>query len=124
MEDGLDALDDALHQLQQALSGAALQHCTDAAAAPILSEARARAPVRHGDVRNNLGTVSQHTETSATTTVQVAQSGPGGVAHEAIFLEYGTSSMPAQPFMRQAFESAKAGAIAGFNDALRANLPS
>jgi HK97 gp10 family phage protein len=119
----MDDLNAALARLQVSLSGEALQRCTEAAAAPILREAERLAPVgATRAVEDGLEAVSTHTATSATTAVQVAGSGPGGEAHEAVFLEYGTSRMPAEPFMRPAFESAKDEAVRAFENALSAQL--
>ena len=117
-----DDLDAALAGLSQALAGAAMQHCTDAAAGVILARAQVLAPVDSGSMREHLGIVSHHTQHSATSGVQVADSAPGGSEHAAIFLEYGTVNMPARPFMRPAFESTKAQALAAFEAALQANL--
>lgn len=122
MAAGTHQLDAVLAQLINGLSGPALQHCTQAAAAPIVAQAQQRAPVLRGDVRDRIGTVSSHTETSATTAVQVAESGPNGVAHEAIFLEYGTARMAAQPFMRPALAAAQGDALGAFAAALKSNL--
>lgn len=120
--DGLDELRTALQGVATTLAGEALQQCTQAAAQHILDQALQRVPVLRGDVHDLLGLLSHHGATTATTAVQVAQSGPGGVAHEAIFLEYGTQNMPAQPFMRPAFEAAKAAALQAFADTLETNL--
>ena len=122
MTDGFEQLDAALAAFGFALSGAQLQACTQAAAAPILAQAQQRVHVRRGDVLNRLGTVSHHSATSATTAVQVADSGPGGAAHEAIFLEYGTSKSAAMPFMRPALVAAQDAAIPAFTAAFQTNL--
>lgn len=120
--EGLDEFHSALNDVASALAGQALQQCTRAAAQLILDEALQRVPVLRGDVHDLLGLLSHHGPTTATTAVQVAQSGPGGVAHEAIFLEYGTEHMAPQPFMRPAFEAAQAAALQAFADILEANL--
>jgi len=118
------ALDDALAGLLQALQGDVLQQCTQAAAAPLLQQAQQRVPVASGLVRNHLAAVSHHSANSASTAVQVLDSGPGGAAHAAIFVEYGTAHMPAQPFMRTAFAAAHDQALAAFTAALQARLGS
>ena len=110
----LAALDAALDAVLGSLSGEKLQALTEAAAQPILSDAIARAPVLRGDVHDALGLLSLHSSTSASTVIQVADSGPVGTAHEAVFLEYGTSRMRAKPFLRPAFENNKAEAVAIF----------
>lgn len=119
---GLSDLQRQLGALGLGLSGEHLQACTEAAAAPILREAQARVPVATGDLRGHLETQSQHSQSHASTTVQVAQSGRGGAAHEAVFLEYGTSHMPARPFMRPAFEAAKEEAAQAFTNELKRQI--
>lgn len=120
--DSLAELDQALRQLVQQLDGAALQAITEPAARLILAEAEQRVSRRTGETLTNLEVVSRHTATSATSTVQVANSGPGGTDRQAIFLEYGTVHMPAQPFMRPAFEAAKTTALQALENGLQDQL--
>jgi HK97 gp10 family phage protein len=44
---------------------------------------------------------------AAVATVEIQRSGPDGTEHYAIFQEFGTSKMPAQPFFRTGIEAAK-----------------
>ncbi len=122
MGEDVDALDAALAAVSSALTGSGLQACTDAAAVPILKAVKERAPDRTGNLLNHIDTISTHAGSTATTSVQVDGSGPGGSAREAIFLEYGTSKMAAKPFMRPAFESSKQQALAKFEEQLSHQL--
>lgn len=115
-DNGLGALDKRILEIVAALSGDSLRSCTEAAAQPILEDARAGASqhARTGDVVKNLALVSTSTESSATTAVEVLDSERGGSAHEAVFEEYGTSKQVARPFLRPAFEKRKPEARAAF----------
>lgn len=119
---GIDALQGQLAALAASLSGEHLQACTEAAAQPILREAMARVPVDTGAMRGHLETQSQRSRGHASTTVQVAKSGPDGEEHAAVFLEYGTHHMPARPFMRPAFEAAKEEALQAFTTTLKSQI--
>lgn len=119
---GLDHLDAAIAGVLASISGEALARATDAAAQPILQQALQRVPVRTGNTREHLQVVTHHDQHSATSTVEVANSQPGGEAHDAVFLEYGTSHMPAEPFMRPAFVAGQAAAVEAFVNSLQSDL--
>lgn len=121
---GLTELDLAVLRLSGAIDGTALQAATLAAAKPMLATARQLVAVSTGNLREHIGIASGHTASSAYANVQVAQSQPGGVAHDAIFLEFGTVHAAARPFMRPAFEVNKDHAAAEFTAALTAQLTS
>lgn len=120
--DGLDDLDQALATLVGALDGASLQACTDAAAQPVLQEALQRVPRRSGETAAHITTSGHHGAHSATTAIEVADSGPGGGVHKAVFLEYGTVNMPAEPYMRPAFEIRKNEALQVLEQQLQGKL--
>lgn len=120
--DGLEDLDRAFAGLQQALSGAQLQACTDAAAQPILQDAQQRVPRRTGETAHHLVARGSHSATSATTAIEVLDSWQGGEIHKAVFVEYGTENMPAEPFMRPAFETRQQVAVQTFEQAVTALL--
>lgn len=82
-----------------------------AAAKVIEAEVRARAPVNTGTLVASLDKKSSLRQSKASATIQVERSGPEGTEHYAIFQEYGTSKMPAHPFMRPGFEAAKQSAL-------------
>lgn len=120
--DGLEDLDQALAGVVAALSGEQLQACTQAAAQPILRDAEQRIPRRTGETAQHLVTRSQHTERSATTSIEVLESAAGGQEHQAVFLEYGTEHMAPRPFMRPAFEVGREPAVQTFEQKLQENL--
>lgn len=117
-----DDLDDAIAGLSKALQGASLQACTQAAANVFLNQAKSLIPVDSGVMRDHLEVISHHSQNSAASAVQVANSAKGGAQHAAIFLEYGTQHMQAHPFMRPAFESKKTEAAQAFERALQNTL--
>jgi HK97 gp10 family phage protein len=123
---GLPALQQILQGMQRALGTESLRACTAAAAQPILFEAQQRAPVRTGAVRAALQVVTPNSprRNSSSSVVQVANSGPGGATHEAIFSEYGTEKQAARPFLRPAFETQKQAAVEAFAAQLARNLQS
>lgn len=100
---GLDELAASLAALQRALSPALLQADALAAVQPMLADAQATIPSRTGKTKHLLHAVARASSHGATATVEVANSGPGRPGHDAIFLEYGTANMAAQPFLRPAF---------------------
>jgi HK97 gp10 family phage protein len=105
-----DDLASQLAALNQSL-GAATQEAAMAAATVIEAEVRARAPVNTGALVASLDNKSARRQAQASATIQVEHSGPDGTEHYAIFQEYGTSNMPAHPFMRPGFEAAQQTAI-------------
>ena len=105
---GIDALDAALGRVGNDLAGASLQPLLRQALAPTAEYARTHVAVETGEVRNAIAVTSRHTARSATASVEVLGSGPGGPAHEAVFLEYGTSKMSAEPFLRPALAATQA----------------
>lgn len=121
---GLQNLELVLQGMQRGLSGVSLQQCTAAAAQPMLQEAKTRAPVLTGAVREALQVVTApgRRGSQASSTVEVAHSGPGGPTREAIFAEYGTSKQAARPFMRPAFDFTQQQAVAAFAEQLAHNL--
>lgn len=108
---GIDALDAALAKVGSDLSGASLEQLMREALAPTAEHARAHVAVQTGEVRGAIAVTSRHRANSATAAVEVLGSQPGGPAHEAVFLEYGTSKMAAEPFLRPAL-AATQGAVA------------
>jgi HK97 gp10 family phage protein len=89
-------------KLADALPGIVMQ-----AAAIVEAEIAARAPVDTGVLVHSLDAKSERRQTSASATVQIERSGPDGTEHYAIFNEFGTSKMRAQPFFRPGIEAAR-----------------
>lgn len=77
------------------------------AAEIVEAEIAARAPVDTGALVRSLDAKADRRQTSASATVQIERSGPDGTEHYAIFQEFGTSTMPAQPFFRPGIEAAR-----------------
>ena len=99
---GIDDLDAALERLGGALSGEQLEALLRRAVEPTAEHARTHVAVRTGEVREAIEVTGRHTRNTATASVEVMDSAPGGIAREAIFLEFGTSKMAAEPFLRPA----------------------
>ena len=116
-----DDLSNALQSLNAKLA-AATQDAAMAAAKVIEFEIRARAPVLTGALVASLDNKSQRRVASASATVQVERSGPDGTEHYAIFQEFGTSKMPAHPFMRPGFAAAQSSALAAAENVLKNSL--
>lgn len=77
------------------------------AATVVEAEIRMRAPVDTGRLVASLDAKADRRKNTASATVQIERSGPDGTEHYAIFQEFGTSRMPAQPFFRPGVEAAK-----------------
>lgn len=136
MDDGLDALDAALSHLASGLTGASLKAACEAAANPILTTARSLVPVGptsaenerlyggyEGALRDSLHTEVIASESKVTVKLIAGGKVNGADVYYAHFVEFGTSRMPATPFMRRAFETAKIAALDAFENSLEANLP-
>ena len=121
----LDQLDAMTRDLQAAAAPALA-----AALTPMLAEAVFRVPHRTGDLARHLRASASPTPTGAAGVVEVADSAPGGAAHEAVFIEYGHHTcagehvrwVPPQPFMRPAFDAAAPAVVQRFADGLSASL--
>ncbi|MGI4849322.1 MAG: HK97-gp10 family putative phage morphogenesis protein [Janthinobacterium lividum] len=85
----------------------ALPEIVMAAADIVEAEIRQRAPVDTGDLVKSLDAKADRRKDSASATVQIERSGPDGTEHYAVFQEFGTSRMPAQPFFRPGVEAAR-----------------
>lgn len=84
-----------------------LPEITLAGAAIVEAEIAARAPRDTGALAASLDAKADHRRGSASATVAVEHSDKGGAEHYAIYLEYGTSKMPAEPFFRPGVEASK-----------------
>jgi HK97 gp10 family phage protein len=99
-----------LHEAVQQLSSQLNQHLpamVQQAAQLIEADIQMRMPQDSGALKRAV----QHTVTrqslQATAEVFIADSAPGGAHHYAVFQEYGTQHLPAQPFMRPAVLAAR-----------------
>jgi HK97 gp10 family phage protein len=103
-----DALDAALARVAASISGEQLEQLARQALAGTAEHARGHVAVETGEVRNAIAVTGHYSATKATAAVEVLGSGPGGPAREAIFLEFGTSKMAAEPFLRPALAATQA----------------
>lgn len=103
---GLAELQAALANLKADLSRQ-LPDIVVEAAGTVKDEIQSRMHVDSGQLEQSLEVVNTHRENSATATVQIDESGPEQNQHYAIYQEYGTSRMPAQPFFRPGVQAAK-----------------
>lgn len=95
---------------------AALPIVVSSAAALVMNEISSRAPVDTGALRAHVGEVETTGGTYASATVQVGDSAEGGIEHYAIYVEFGTSHMPARPFFRPGVEASRTAVLAFLED--------
>lgn len=107
MATDMESLDQAIQALQQRMTDA-LPGIVAAAADVLESEIQPRMPVNTGKLASALDTTISAGKRRASATVQVEQSSPDQPVHYAIFKEYGTAHMPAEPFFRPGVEAAQA----------------
>lgn len=103
---GLAELTANINALNKQLSDA-LPDIVMQAALIVEEEIRQRAPVDTGELVRSLDAKADRRMASASATVQIERSGLDGTEHYAIFNEFGTSKMPAQPFFRPGIEAAR-----------------
>lgn len=146
---GLDETIAALRALPRALSGrngGPIRKALFAAAKPFRDEARQRVRVRSGNLRDNIiirrdrnpaasGATERYTVTIRTRRRKYANNKVNrrlnraggryedwGNAYYGKFLEFGTSRMPAYPFLRPTFENKKTVAVDTFAENLRKSV--
>lgn len=118
---GLDDLDKALTALTAQVAEGVLAG-TVAAGEEIYQEVERRAK---GTIKSNITLKTRRTKSGgAWGIIQVDQSGPDQPERHALFLEYGTSRMAAQPFMRPGFEAARQRAIDKFTESFSQKVKS
>ena len=104
---GLGQLQALLSGAIQALDGDSMQAAALAAAQVLAADIAARIPVRSGHLRGALRIRPAPAAAGrGAATVEIADSGKGGANHAAVYVEYGTSHSPAEPFMRAGFAAA------------------
>lgn len=127
------ALTDVLLDLDLAVSESVLRQAAVAGAREIFNEVRLRAPVDKGiyegkQGKHPFGFLRDHILIAYDEEVSV----PGRIASYIVtwskdafygrFLEFGTSKMAAQPFLRPAFEAKKAAAAAAVNEVIQVKV--
>jgi len=95
--DGMDGLLAKLQELASKATPAQLRAALMAGALPIQTAAVQKAPVLTGTLRRSI-----HTETSETSDGAIARIGTN--VEYAIYQEFGTRRMRAQPYLRPAFD--------------------
>ena len=113
--DGLKELDEALSQLPKATAKSVLRRTAIRALAPVIADARARVPVDEGDLKASLKVstklskrqqrINAKSVAEGKSSVQL-YAGAAALPH-AHLVEFGTSTMAPQPFMRPAWDSKK-----------------
>lgn len=111
---GLKELDRALQELAWPAARRALRKGMRQGANVVRDEARAKAPVRTGNLKRKIRTRERSEEAG---NMRFAVEVPRG-AFYGLFLEYGTSKMAAKPFMRPAAENKTEAAVTKMRDAL------
>lgn len=119
---GLRELARKLKQMPVELRGKTLNAALRKGAKEIASEAQRRVPVRDGVLQRSIvirkaRVINPNNEASQTVSVR-KNAKSGGNPYYASFVEFGTSKMPARPFMRPAFESRNGDALAVFKTEL------
>lgn len=113
--EGLKELDRALSQLPKATAKNVLRRTAIRALAPVIADAKLRVPVDEGDLRDSLkvaGKLSKRQQRKNAKAVAEGKAavqlyaGPAALPH-AHLVEFGTSHMPPQPFMRPAWDANK-----------------
>ena len=130
---GLKELQKALAELPQGIARNVLRGAVNAGATVIKAEAKVRAPALSGILKRSLYQKQIREKSNLllqTFFVGVRQGRSSkktkkGVldAFYARFVEFGTSKMPAHPFMRPAFEAKKEAAVQAIKDYLTKRIP-
>lgn len=133
---GLRELSDALKALPKKLERRVLKAALMTGAREIANEAKLRVPFRTGAVRRNIRARPGRPDQGHNATVIVSVRKLTGRQISRLkakgkrvddpfhwrFVEFGTSKMPARPFMRPAFESKKVSAAHSIKDALKRRI--
>lgn len=113
--DGLKELDAALAQLPKATGKAVLRRTAVRALAPVIAEARQLVPVDQGALKASLKITTKLSKRQQRLNARAVAEGKSSVQlyagpaalPSAHLIEFGTSKMAAQPFMRPAWDSKK-----------------
>lgn len=103
---GLDELTGSIEELKIRLHES-LPQIVLAAANIVFDEINGRIPRDTGDLAGHLDETENNPGSASFVTVEIGQSGPGGIEHKGIFLEYGTSKMAARPFFRPGVDASR-----------------
>jgi HK97 gp10 family phage protein len=131
--DGLSALGKRMQGLSEDVNNRIARAATAAGAAVIRKAAQAKVPVDTGNLKKNVivkrlpkgesSLTSEHIVTVRQGKLTDKQKGSGlQDAFYGRFVEFGTAKMPAQPFMRPAFDEKKQEAVEAIKDRLAVRL--
>lgn len=131
--EGLKALQDELLQLPEKVGGKVLQGALSAAALPIVNDAKARVPQAHkayklygrgvanpGWLRERV--IRKKVKNSSNSAEVIVTVKDKWQSYFWRFIEFGTSKMPAHPFLRPAFEAKSREALDRFSEKLAAGI--
>ena len=121
---GAKELNDILEQLPAALAKGILRKAMREAARPILKRAKENCPVDSGELRRSLK-IRAIKRNSAGRVGVVVSTDKGffkGDTFYGAFLEFGTSRMPARPYIRPAFDTEHANSIRIVGEEIAAGL--
>jgi HK97 gp10 family phage protein len=110
---GADKLLAALKDLEPKLAKGVLSKAMRAGAKPILETAKAMAPVDTGDLRRSLKirAIKRNRKGRVGVVISTDKGFFKGDTFYAAFHEFGTSRMPARPFIRPAFDAHKVSSV-------------
>lgn len=121
---GLDKLNQELKLLPEDFRTKALNSAVRAAAVDPMLEAKLLVPKKSGNLASAIyvAKVKSASKWIGKYSVKIKKKGNKGYAYYAHMVENGTSKMPAQPFMRVAFERRKQAAVIIFGNTLRKKI--
>jgi HK97 gp10 family phage protein len=113
--DGLKELDEALSQLPRATGKNVLRRIGIRSLAPVISAAKSNVPVYRGDLRDSLKVTTKLSKRQQRENARAVADGKASVQlyagaaalPHAHLVEFGTATMPPQPFMRPAWDANK-----------------
>jgi len=113
--EGAAELERALRQLPSKIGEQVLTNALRAGGRIVQAEAKLRAPVGSGKLRDSIIVRKRRRRRGAALTVQV---GPSGEGFYGMFLEFGTRSSSPRPWLRPAFDATKEQALDKIGDSL------
>jgi HK97 gp10 family phage protein len=116
--EGVEELNNALREIGDRATGLALRKAAEAGAEVIADEAKQRAPVKTGQLRESI-TVAPGPMKQGKAEYRI---GPGKKAWYGSLIEFGTKFIPARPFLRPALDVAKDEAQEAVTKSLRHTL--
>lgn len=122
--EGMDALDKAVRKLPKNVQKRVLKGALRAGGRVIAKDAKQRVPVNTGTLKKSIKVVAGKSKQNGAL-VFVTTSKGGGAKYDAFYshmIEFGTSKMPARPFLRPAFDTTQQETIKAIGDALEKGI--